>query len=359
MTPPSHAVPSIEIDPSDATRVRLSGEWTLHYAEAIGAALREVPEQVRRLDASAVSRLDSLGVLQLLRHAARRGLDDDALRFRDDHRALVQIIEDVKDGRPKTKKNYGFVAALERLGRAVHENAREVVSLVSFLGETLSKLVRTVVQPRRLRVIATVFHMEQVGLDAVPLVALLSFLVGAVIAFLGANMLAELRRSDLHGRTGQPTPSCASSACCSPRSSSPAAPRARSPRRSARCVSQRGVDAIRTLGLDPVDLLVMPRLYALLIVMLPLLTFVAMLAGMLGGMLVSAMSSSISRRCLFLSRIAGQRRSCIHFWVGMAKAPIFAFLIAVIGCLEGFRCRAARSRSASTPRRAWCSRSSW
>ena len=195
MTPPSHAVPSIEIDPSDATRVRLSGEWTLHYADAIGTALREIPDQVRRLDASAVSRLDSLGVLQLLRHAARRGLDGDALCFRDDHRALVQIIEDVKDGRPKAKKNYGFVAALERLGRAVHENAREVVSLVSFLGETLSKLVRTVVQPRRLRVIATVFHMEQVGLDAVPLVALLSFLVGAVIAFLGSNILADFGAS--------------------------------------------------------------------------------------------------------------------------------------------------------------------
>ena len=54
MTPPSHAVPSIEIDPSDTTSVRLSGEWTLHYAEAIGAALREIPEQVSRLDASAV-----------------------------------------------------------------------------------------------------------------------------------------------------------------------------------------------------------------------------------------------------------------------------------------------------------------
>ena len=191
MTPPSQAAPSIEIDASDASSARLSGEWTLHYAEAIGAALREAPEQIRRLDASAVARLDSLGVLQLLRHVARRGLEEDALRFREDHRALVQIIEDVKDARPKTRKPYGFVAALGRLGHAMHKNSLEVVALVSFLGETLTKLVRTIVQPRRLRLTATVFHMEQVGLDAVPLVMLLSFLVGAVIAFLGANILAD------------------------------------------------------------------------------------------------------------------------------------------------------------------------
>ena len=66
MTPPSTAVPSIDIDPDDATGVRLSGEWTIGHADAISAALRTVPDTARRLDATAVSRLDSLGVLQLL-----------------------------------------------------------------------------------------------------------------------------------------------------------------------------------------------------------------------------------------------------------------------------------------------------
>ena len=333
MTPPSHAVPSIEIDPNDVANVRLSGEWTLHHAEAIGAALRDIPEQVRRLDASAVSRLDSLGVLQLLRYTTRRELGNDALRFRDDHRALVQIIEDVKDGRPKAKKNYGFVAALERLGRAVHENAREVVALASFLGETLTKLVRTVTQPRRLRLTATVFHMEQVGLDAVPLVMLLSFLVGAVIAFLGSNILADFGASIyvvelvsisflrefavlltaiiLAGRTASAFTAQIGS-----------------------MVSREEVDAIRTLGLDPVEVLVLPRLLALLVA-LPALTLLAMLAGIVGGALVCALSMDISPT-MFVTRfhdLAATR----HFWVGMSKAPIFAFLIASIGCLEGFK----------------------
>lgn len=333
MTPPSHAIPGIEIDPNDAASVRLSGEWTLCHAEDIGTALRAVPEQVRRLDASAVSRIDSLGVLQLLRYVARRGLDDDALAFREDHRALVQIIEDVKDGRPKTKKAYGFVAALERLGHAVHENAREVVALVSFLGETLTKLARIVTQPRRLRVIATVFHMEQVGLDAVPLVVLLSFLVGAVIAFLGSNILADFGASIyvvelvsisflrefavlltaiiLAGRTASAFTAQIGS-----------------------MVSREEVDAIRTLGLDPVELLVIPRLLAL-VVMLPLLTFIAMLAGLLGGMVVGMTSLDIPIQAYY-----GRMQETMelrHFLVGMSKAPIFAVVIGLIGCLEGLQ----------------------
>jgi phospholipid/cholesterol/gamma-HCH transport system permease protein len=333
MTPPSHAAPSIEIDPSDAASARLSGEWTLHHAEAVGDALRGVPEHVRRFDASAIARLDSLGVLQLLRHVARRGLNDDALHFREDHRALVQVIEDVKDGRPKAKKPYGVAAALERLGRAVHDNAREVVALVSFLGETLSKLMRTVAQPRRLRVIATVFHMEQVGLDAVPLVALLSFLVGAVIAFLGSNILADFGASIyvvelvsiaflrefavlltaiiLAGRTASAFTAQIGS-----------------------MVSREEVDAIRTLGLDPVDLLVIPRLLAL-IVMLPLLTFIAMLAGLLGGMVVCSTSLGIPPQA-FLGRLH-ETMELRHFLVGMTKAPIFALAIGLIGCLEGLQ----------------------
>ena len=333
MTPPSRAVPSIEIDPSDAASVRLFGEWTLHHADAIGVALREMPEETRRLDVSAVMRLDSLGVLQLLRHAARRGLDDDALQFREDHRALVQVIEDVQDGRPKAKKPYGFAAALERLGRAVHDNAREVVALVSFLGETLTKLGRIVTQPRRLRLTATVFHMEQVGLDAVPLVILLSFLVGAVIAFLGSNILADFGASIyvvelvsisfprefavlltaiiLAGRTASAFTAQIGS-----------------------MVSREEVDAIRTLGLDPVDLLVIPRLLAL-VVMLPLLTFIAMLAGLLGGMVVGMTSLDIPIQAYY-GRLQ-ETMEVRHFLVGMAKAPVFAMVIGLIGCLEGLQ----------------------
>jgi len=333
MTPPVHAAPSTETVPGDAGVVRLHGEWTLHHALQIGAVLRELSDDVRRLDASTVSRLDSLGVLQLLRHASRRGLDEHALSFREEHRALVQAIEDVKDARPKAKKVYGFAAALGRLGFAIHDNAREVVTLVSFLGETLVKLGRTAVSPARLRVTATVFHMEQVGLDAVPLVALLSFLVGAVIAFLGSNILADFGASIyvvelvsiaflrefavlltaiiLAGRTA------------SAFTAQIGAMQAREE-----------IDAIRTLGLDPVDLLVIPRVLALL-AMLPLLTFIAMLAGLLGGVFVGMTSLDIPLQAYYTRM--HETMELRHLLVGLSKAPLFALVIGLIGCLEGLQ----------------------
>ncbi len=94
------------------------------------------------------------------------------------------------------------------------------------------------------------------------------------------------------------------------------------------------IDAIRTLGLSPVELLVLPRVFAMLIA-LPILTFIAMLSGMLGGALVCALSLDISPT-MYLS-ILQDSDLLQHFLVGLLKAPIFAFLIALIGCLEGFK----------------------
>jgi phospholipid/cholesterol/gamma-HCH transport system permease protein len=175
--------------------------------------------------------------------------------------------------------------------------------------------------------------MEQVGLDAVPLVALLSYLVGAVIAFLGANILADfgatiyvvelvnvaflrefgvlLTSIVLAGRTASAFTAQIGA-----------------------MVSREEVDAIRTLGLDPVDLLVIPRLVALLLT-LPLLTFIADVAGLLGGMSVGAFGLDIPPQAYF-----ARMQDTIelrHFLVGMSKAPVFALVIGLIGCLEGLQ----------------------
>jgi phospholipid/cholesterol/gamma-HCH transport system permease protein len=327
------AAPRTEHDPADRKRLRLLGDWTLEHAEAIGTLLRESADDVERVDARGVDRLDSLGVLQLLRYANRRALGDDALEFRADHRALVQAIDDVHDERPKFKRPYGFAAAMERLGRGLYDNSREIVVLVSFLGETLVKILRLLREPRRLRLISIVHHMEQVGLDAVPLVALLSFLVGAVIAFLGSDILATFGASIyvvelvsiaflrefavlltaiiLAGRTASAFTAQIGS-----------------------MVNREEVDAIRTLGLDPIDLLVIPRIVAL-VTMLPLLTFIAMIAGLLGGLTVGASSLDIPPQA-YINRMY-ETMELRHFIVGLAKAPLFAVVIALIGCLEGLQ----------------------
>ncbi|MCW1776899.1 hypothetical protein NB693_21160 [Pantoea ananatis] len=104
--------------------------------------LRGMPAGTTGIDASGIGQLDSAGVLQLMRYATRNGIAHEALDFRQDHRALVSTIEDVADDRPKRKRDYGFAAALERLGYAVHRNGKEIVALVGFLGETLVKMMR-------------------------------------------------------------------------------------------------------------------------------------------------------------------------------------------------------------------------
>jgi phospholipid/cholesterol/gamma-HCH transport system permease protein len=324
--------PSLRFDDTPG-RLHLAGRWTLEHALAIADLLREAPGGVREVDAREVERLDSVGVLQLLRYSRRCKLDFEGFTFRPEHHALVAAIEDVADERPKKKREYGVVAAIGRLGYAVYDNAREIVALVSFLGENLVKLVRMAKEPRRFRLTATVHHMEQVGLDAVPLVALLSYLVGAVIAFLGANILEDfgatiyvvelvsiaflrefgvlLTAIVLAGRTASAFTAQIGS-----------------------MVAREEVDAIRTLGMDPIDLLVMPRLLALL-AMLPLLTFIADLAGLLGGLTVGALQLDIPVPAYF-ARME-QTMELRHFLVGLSKAPVFAAVIALIGCLEGLQ----------------------
>lgn len=321
------------MDSADASRLRLTGRWTLRHSGAISEVLKATPEGVSSIDASAVERLDTLGVLQLLRYASKRELAFDQIAFDERHRTLVSAIEDVADDRPRKKRDYGFQAALGRLGFAVVDNWTEIVALVSFLGENLLKMLRLVKEPRRLRPTATVFHMEQVGLDAVPLVILLNYLVGAVVAFLGANILADfgaviyvvelvsiaflrefgvlLTAIILAGRTASAFTAQIGA-----------------------MVSREEVDAIRTLGLDPVDLLVLPRVIALMI-MLPLLTFIAMISGLAGGLTVGAFSLDIPPQA-YLTRLQ-DTFEMRHLLVGLSKAPIFALLIALIGCLEGLQ----------------------
>ena len=333
MTAPHAHTPTASHEGDTPDQARLSGRWTLRHATAVSEALGALPDSVRSLDVRGVDRIDSLGVLQLIRYARRRDIPFEDFVFDERHRALVAAIEDVADDRPKRKREYGVAAALARLGFAVTDNWKEVLALVAFFGEVLLKLLRMVRDPRRFRATATVHHMEQVGLDAVPLVALLCYLVGAVIAFLGSTILKDfgavifvvelvsiaflrefgvlLTAILLAGRTASAFTAQIGA-----------------------MVSREEVDAIRTLGLDPVGLLVIPRVLALL-VMLPLLTFVAMIAGLLGGLTVGAYGLDIPPQA-YLARMQ-DTMELRHFLVGLVKAPVFAMVIALIGCLEGLQ----------------------
>ncbi|HEY5781994.1 MAG TPA: MlaE family lipid ABC transporter permease subunit [Lysobacter sp.] len=325
--------PQIALDGQPPSRLRLSGSWTLEHALAIGDLLAGAPREAVSIDATGVERLDTAAVLQLLRFARRRELDFTGFTFHDSHRALVEAIEDVADDRPKGRREYGVSAALARLGYAVKDDWNEARALIGFFGEVLLKLVRMFREPTRFRPTATVFHMEQVGLDAVPLVALLCFLVGAVVAFLGSNILRDFGATIyvvelvsiafLREFGGLLTAIILAGRTASAFTAQIGA-----------MVSREEVDAIRTLGMDPIDLLVIPRVLALLI-MLPLLTFVAMVFGLLGGLVVGAYGLDIPPQ-QYLARMH-DTMELRHFLVGLAKAPFFALVISLIGCLEGLQ----------------------
>jgi phospholipid/cholesterol/gamma-HCH transport system permease protein len=225
------------------------------------------------------------------------------------------------------------IQVLARIGRAVDILWLDTRALLGFIGLILETLVRILPHPKRWRMTSVVAHVEQTGLNAAPIVGLLTFLVGAVVAFLGATVLASFGATiftvDLVAFSFlREFAVLLTAILMAGRTASAFTAQIGSMK------ANEEIDAIRTLGLDPVEMLVLPRVVALLI-SLPLLTFLAMLCGIVGGGVVCAVALDISP-AMFLSLLQSDI-GVQHFLVGLVKAPFFAFLIAAIGCLEGFK----------------------
>jgi len=314
--------------------LHLSGHWNLATHSQALQALSAISSTPLAVDARAVDHVDCAGVLLLLRFAQEHQLNPQALHFKDEHQKLVTLIDHADTPvHPHLRRDYGVLAALERLGRAVHQVAKDLTQLLGFLGENVVKGAYLLRCPQRLRFTSTVHHMEQVGLDAVPLVALLAYLVGVVIAWLGAAILRNfdaeimvvelLNIAFLREFAVLLTAIVLAGRTASAFTAQIGAMKAREE-----------IDAIHTLGLDPIELLVLPRVLALLL-MLPLLTFIAMLAGLAGGVTVGAFDLDISPQ-MYLARMHDTMQ-VRHVFVGLIKAPLFAVVIALIGCLEGLK----------------------
>lgn len=323
----------------DGERIALSGAWTLRNLAALVEPARAAPlgERSYRIDAQGLTALDTAGALLLLRTLRRTGRPWDEHRIEGlvpAHTDLLSLVaSSLEMPAAERERHASFVLLLERVGRAVAHIVRQTRELLGFVGLTLATLGATLIGRRRLRLTATVFHMEQTGLDAVPIVALLSFLVGAVVAFLGATVLrdfgAQAYTVELVGYSVlREFGVLLTAILLAGRSGSAFTAQIGSMK------SREEIDAIQTLGLDPIELLVVPRLLALL-VMLPLLSFIAMVAGVFGGGIVGTLSLDMTAG-MFLSRLR-ETIELRHFWVGLSKAPVFAFLIAVVGCQQGFK----------------------
>ncbi len=322
--------------------LRISGDWTLHHYAILKHRIMEFSEPLPPdilIDWDETVVLDTAGaalLAELLGTARIANLTAQNTNLPAERLALLHTIATALAESQETTPQPAHSTISEilaHIGEVMIRLWQQQVALTGFIGLTLETLVKSLFRPSRWRVTSLVAHIEQTGLNAVPIIALLTFLVGAVVAFLGATVLFDFGASiytvDLvafaflrefgvlltailmAGRTASAFTAQIGS-----------------------MKANEEIDAIRALGLNPIELLVLPRVLAMLI-SLPILTFIAMACGIIGGALVCSLELNISPR-LFLT-IMQRDISLTHFWVGISKAPLFAFIVAVIGCLEGFK----------------------
>lgn len=208
-----------------------------------------------------------------------------------------------------------------------------VSGMLAFIGECALILLRSLIQPRRIRWRPILHNLQTAGFEALPITGLLSFLMGVVISYQGADQLqrfgANIFIVDLVGLSMlRELSPLLTAIIVAGRSGSAYAAQIGTMK-----VTEE-IDALRTIGIGPIELLVLPKMLALMIA-LPLLTLYADAAGVFGGMLMASSKLDVSFG-MFIDRL-GDAVSLSSFLTGIGKAPVFAVIIALVGCYQGFQ----------------------
>lgn len=308
---------------------RLEGAFVLQHVAALQPAMPDASE----LDLRGVTELDTAGAWLILSTARRNGANVTGATP-----AQTLLLEAVKAAMPpevkapRPPRHVQLLERVDRVGRATAVGLRGLALIIGFFGEVVVCAVATLIQPWRLRLTSLVFHMQETGVNAVPIVAMMAFLIGIVIAYQGADQLrqfgAEVYVVDLISISVLRELGILLTAIIVAGRSASAFTAAIGSMK-----MREEVDAMRTLGLDPIEVLVLPRVLALLL-MLPVLGLLADLAGLLGGVLMAWFELGISPG-MFRTRLLDI--DVTHFLVGIAKAPFFAVIIGVIGCFQGLQ----------------------
>ena len=325
-------------------RLVATGAWTVAEATRLDAALKRLrvpipptPDFTGEMDIAGIAEIDTAGAFLLQRTAAAWQASGLRTHYAGATEAFRILIEEVQSRdrakRPEVETRSMLQGLREDLTKASTGVWRDAVELTAFLGEVTTAFWRMLCQPWRFRVTSFVHHLDHAGLRAVPIIALICFLIGAVVMQQGVvqlkpfgaepfavNMVAILALREVGilltaimvaGRSGSAFTAEIGS-----------------------MKMREEIDAMRTLGIDPMDTLVLPRVLAL-VVALPLLTFLGDLMGLAGG---GVMAFGVLG--LDASAYMDKLREAIdfkHFMAGMIKAPFAAIIIALVGCLEGLK----------------------
>lgn len=328
---------SIEIDSEDQ-RLALRGVASIQDAQRLRDAIGGLPaNEVWRFDLDGLEAMDTAAAHVLVTAKARAIAAGGARHFLGVSPQAQSLLDRVdQSASPPVDRmihRASLTGYLGKIGAWVVRGLKDVTEWFGIFGLFLARLVRAIAHPREFRLTSLVHNIQEVGLKAVPIVALMAFLIGVVLAFQGAAQLrqfgAEVFVVDLiaisilrelgilltaiivAGRTASAFTAAIGS-----------------------MKMREEIDAMRTLAIDPGQALIVPRILALLI-SLPILGLIADVAGLLGGALMAWVELGISPG-MFQTRLL-EGTDIRHIWVGLVKAPVFAVIIGVIGCWAGLK----------------------
>ena len=322
----------LEEGPGGTQRVVLYGPLTISTIAIVDQQFRELDGPISEFDLSGVTDMDTAGAWTVFR--ATRRLDTQVVGASDTARDLIQTVESAASDAPmRPDRPPTFARVLQQADSYSRELAAGTKSIVGFLGAILISIAQTFRHPSRFRVKAVVRQLELVGVSALPIIGLMSFLIGIVVAQQGAAQLAQFGAEsltiNLTGRLATRELGVLMTAIMvAGRSGSAFAAQIGTMNLTEE------VDAMRTIGVDPIEALVLPRILAG-IVMMVLLGFYSIVLVIVGGATISSLSLGIPFTT-FLSRIQ-EVVPTYDLWVALIKAPVFGLIVALAGCYQGMQ----------------------
>ncbi len=322
---------SYEID-RDHLKLVARGEWTLQSVRQIEKLLAKVPYDAKIIwDLSAVSDFDSAGVLLFIEYLERykKNTTVEVLGYSLKQKEMYDLLTSHNlESIPLRKDSF-----LEIIGKNTVAIYHDIKDFITFIGQLFVTMFHTLMNPKNIRFKEMVYHIHQSGFNALIIIGLTSFLVGMVIAYQGSVQLAKFGADifivDTVGISiVRELGPMITAIVIAGRSGS-----AYTAEIGAMKITEE-IAAMRTMGFDPYNFLVLPRIFALMIA-LPLLIFFADLMGIFGGMVAAQMQLNISMS-QFTDRLY-EVLEVKHYILGMIKGPVFAFLIAAVGCFRGFQ----------------------
>jgi phospholipid/cholesterol/gamma-HCH transport system permease protein len=317
-----------------------AGAWTVLHANELEALIEgsasSQPHKAAVIDMRGVEALDTYGAWLLerfVRERRSRGAETEIVALPEHYRDLLEAMDKaLQQPAPARPRENPIMSAVENIGRGTANLGSDLKSIVNMLGAITAAAARVVVRPASLRLTSAVHHLDRVGLQAVPIILLITFLIGGIIAQQGffhfrkfgadvyvVDMLGILILREIGvlivaimvaGRSGSSYTAELGS-----------------------MKMREEIDALRTMGLDPIEVLVLPRVIALILA-LTMLTFIGSMSALCGGGLVAWLYGGMSPD-IFIARLK-EAISLTHFKVGMIKAPFMALVIGVVACAQGF-----------------------